>query len=826
MMHRIVCRASSAYHHSPFLCDKITTIASGTRNLTKTHFPSSSFWLLTARKFSGNDGNGIFGGTTSDNQDWGSGSSSWSTGLTKEQIDGQVIGRQVGSDSSADVESPLPAAISKWDKMVTALEDAGRQGQGKKPFGDTLGDLMTETSQLLKQAKEPGTRGSHLSESDKAKIYTLHNGDPEVNTVEKLARDFKIMRQRVHAILWLKKDKEEREKKLGHSLNNEDNALESSESNYREFHVASLPYKPAFKVMPEDWDGMPKDMDEVLYEISKKEDDMCYEEFLQKFEFNMRKLKGEIKCHKHSRRREDNGWKLTVEKLGPRAVKVHLLLWHEYVTQCRGIGILIRITRPPPDACAPIPTASDTQFVRPSILRPFTSSADDSSQLAHSLSAELLKNADVDSVSIQQRLQLSFSHVKPSHTLIHQVLDLSSEAGRSVLGFQNWVHSHPAFTASDETYACFINYFGRRKDFKAVHDVLLRAKGIAADKTFVAVVDRFVRAGRPSQLVSFFEKMEVDYGLGRSRESLTVVIEKLCEHGFASYAEKMVKSLANEFFPNEKICDLLIKGWCNDGKLDEAKRLAGEMDRGGFEIGAMAYNSILDCVCKLCRAKDPFSLQSEAEKILIEMDVAGVPRDVETFNVLIDNLCKIRRTEDALNLFHRMGEWGCHPNAKTFLTLTKSLYQAARIGEGDEMIDRMKSAGHEDQLDKKEYYEFLKVLCGIERIDHALSVFTKMKDDGCKPGVKTYDLLMGKLVAHGRVDKANSLFNEASKNGVPVEPKAYKKDPRFASKKPVAVKKVKKRETLPEKTARKKRTLQKIRLSFVKKPRKGRRRTY
>ncbi|CAM8915484.1 unnamed protein product [Rhodiola kirilowii] len=318
MMHRIVCRASSAYHRSPFLCDKTTTIASGTRNLTKTHFPSSSFWLLTARKFSGNDGNGIFGGTTSDNQDWGSGSSSWSTGITKEQIDGQVIGRQVGSDSSADVESPSPAAISKWDKMVTALEDAGRQGQGKKPFGDTLGDLMTETSQLLKQAKEPGTRGSHLSESDKAKIYTLHNGDPEVNTVEKLARDFKIMRQRVHAILWLKKDKEEREKKLGHSLNNEDNALESSESNCREFHVASLPYKPAFKVMPEDWDGMPKDMDEVLYEISKKEDDMCYEEFLQKFEFNMRKLKGEIKCHKHSRRREDNGWKLTVEKLGPR----------------------------------------------------------------------------------------------------------------------------------------------------------------------------------------------------------------------------------------------------------------------------------------------------------------------------------------------------------------------------------------------------------------------------------------------------------------------------------------------------------------------------
>jgi hypothetical protein len=40
----------------------------------------------------------------------------------------------------------------------------------------------------------------------------------------------------------------------------------------REFHVASLPYKPDFKVMPEGWDGTTRDPDEVLYEISMKEE--------------------------------------------------------------------------------------------------------------------------------------------------------------------------------------------------------------------------------------------------------------------------------------------------------------------------------------------------------------------------------------------------------------------------------------------------------------------------------------------------------------------------------------------------------------------------
>uniref|UniRef100_A0A7N0TMT4 Pentatricopeptide repeat-containing protein PNM1, mitochondrial n=1 Tax=Kalanchoe fedtschenkoi TaxID=63787 RepID=A0A7N0TMT4_KALFE len=467
-----------------------------------------------------------------------------------------------------------------------------------------------------------------------------------------------------------------------------------------------------------------------------------------------------------------------------------------------------------------------TLLLRPPypLLRSFSSSAD---ELALSLSAELLKNADADNASLHRRLHLAFSHVKPSAPLIHRVLDLSPDAGRSALAFHSWVHSNPDFTPSAETHAAFVHYFGRRKDFKAVHDLLFLAKGQNDDALILtAVVDRYARAGRAAQLVSFFEKMEAEYGLPRTRSSLTVVVEKLCEHGFASYAEKMVKNLASEFFPDEKMCDLLIKGWCKDGKLDEAKRLAGEMHRGGFDIGAMGYNSILECVCKLCRLNDPFSLPAEAEKVLVVMDVASVPRDVETFNVLIDNLCKIRRTEDALGLFHRMGEWGCRANARTFLTLIKSLYQAARVGEGDEMIDRMKSAGYGDRLDKAAYYEFLKILCGIERIDHAMSVFAKMKEDGCEPGVKTYDLLMGKLVAHGRVDKANALFSEASKNGVPVEPKAYKKDPRFTNKAPVAVKKEKKRETLPEKTARKRRTLQKIRLSFVKKPKKGRRRMY
>ncbi|KAM1026305.1 hypothetical protein ACFX2C_039333 [Malus domestica] len=448
-----------------------------------------------------------------------------------------------------------------------------------------------------------------------------------------------------------------------------------------------------------------------------------------------------------------------------------------------------------------ITTATSSHFLclpHFSLSKPFSSSAPptqdaDQSELAQSLSSELLQDPSSDPLSVTQRLQLSFSHITPTPSLVLSVRP--------------------------------------RKDFKATHDVIVSSGGVAGAKTFDSAIDRLVRARRPAQAVSFFEKMEKDYGLKRDKDSLKLVIEKLCENGFASNAEKMVKGLANEFFPDVYMCDLLIQGWCVDGKLEEARRLAGEMYRGRFEIGTTAYNAILDCVSKLCRKKDPFRLHSEVEEILVDMDTHGVPRNAETFNVMISNLCKIRRTEDALNLFERMGEWGCYPNETTFLVLIRSLYQAARIGEGDEMIDKMKSAGVGEALNK-EYYGFLKILCGIERIDHALRVFKKMKDDKFEPGIKTYELLMGKLYAHSRVDRATALFNEAQKRAVPLTQKAYPVDPYFlktktelkAAKK--GAKKEKKRETFPEKMARKKRRLKQIRLSFVKKPKKMQRRAY
>lgn len=145
--------------------------------------------------------------------------SSWSTGLTKEHFDGQAVGHQIdpaaASSQGGGVPQSIVSDIDELDRKLAELEAENRKG---KAYVDGWGERMRNLSVLLKQVREPGARGSYLKDSEKAEMYKLHKENPEVYTVEKLAKDYRIMRQRVHAILWLKELEEEEEKKLGHPL--------------------------------------------------------------------------------------------------------------------------------------------------------------------------------------------------------------------------------------------------------------------------------------------------------------------------------------------------------------------------------------------------------------------------------------------------------------------------------------------------------------------------------------------------------------------------------------------------------------------------------
>nr|QSQ68613.1 hypothetical protein PY_026628 [Puya raimondii] len=488
--------------------------------------------------------------------------------------------------------------------------------------------------------------------------------------------------------------------------------------------------------------------------------------------------------------------------------------------------LLLRLLPPPPP---PRPPFSRSLSATASSSSGAAAAAAAASDLARSIAAELTKLSSADPSSsseaaaaapldVDAHFSLHFSDVRFDTALLRDVLALSPTSGRAAADLFRHLVRRRSFHPSDASLALLVHHLSRRRDFKAVSALLSEFRPSAGPLSLAAALSRLARAGRPTHATRLFADLP---SARRDRPLLAALLSSLADAGFPGHAERAARHHAAEIFPDEHICTALVRGWSAAGKLDEALRLLGEARRGGFDLGPPAYNSILDCICRLCRKKDPLRLHSEAEKFLADMDAAGIPRDSETFRVLITNLCKIRHTEDAVTLFRRMGEWGCSPDADTYLALIRTLYQAARVSEGDEMIGWMRSAGFSDRLDRKAYYGFIKILCGIERVEHAMKVFRMMKGYGHAPGIKSYNLLIGKLATHNQGDRANALFNEAVARGVPVTPQVYKVDTRYVKAK--KEKKVKKRLTLPEKMAMKRRRLKKLRLSFVRKPRSQRR---
>ncbi|CAI7871018.1 unnamed protein product [Closterium sp. NIES-53] len=162
----------------------------------------------------------------------------------------------------------------------------------------------------------PDSTAARLSEESKENIWLLHQKDPGHWSVARLAREYRVRQQRVHAILWLKdlekKMEEEQGKPLDDSIAKE---FEKQHGSYDkavgERHVKIYPSEAV--------DSLPEGPERVklLLQESEKEEVWKLDEFVKRMEFNKKQMAdGSVKVNAMERRRPPNGWTYLVEELG------------------------------------------------------------------------------------------------------------------------------------------------------------------------------------------------------------------------------------------------------------------------------------------------------------------------------------------------------------------------------------------------------------------------------------------------------------------------------------------------------------------------------
>ncbi|XP_072959777.1 pentatricopeptide repeat-containing protein At5g61370, mitochondrial [Typha angustifolia] len=371
------------------------------------------------------------------------------------------------------------------------------------------------------------------------------------------------------------------------------------------------------------------------------------------------------------------------------------------------------------------------------------------------------------------------SEIPITHSLITQVIDSctntsTATTSRRLLRFFSWCHSKNPSDLGADVFNRAIRAFASMGDLTAVGVAvsdLQKAGHVISPETFAVVVDTLVKAGKEDDAVKLFRCLERKKMLPNS-SSLNVV-QALCSKGHARKAEGVVYHHKDELSKESMAIVVqrsLLHGWCVNGNAREARRVMEEMKSQGIPPSLLSYNDLLRCVCHRNLKFNPSALVSEATDILTEMRSSGVSPTAASFNILLSHLGSAKRVKEAYRVLYLMreGKASCAPDWVSYFLVVRVLYLTGRFVRGNRLVDQMLKDGLAPGA--KFYHGLIGVLCGVEKVDHALLMFDRMRKrvfgQDCGP---TYDLLIEKLCRSGGFEEGTNLWDEAVQRGIALE---------------------------------------------------------
>ncbi|XP_061367867.1 pentatricopeptide repeat-containing protein At3g14580, mitochondrial [Gastrolobium bilobum] len=128
--------------------------------------------------------------------------------------------------------------------------------------------------------------------------------------------------------------------------------------------------------------------------------------------------------------------------------------------------------------------------------------------------------------------------------------------------------------------------------------------------------------------------------------------------------------------------NILIKGLCGCGKLEDAFKVFDEFPKMGCEPNLRTFSTLMHGLCERGMVDDAFGL-------LERMERSGVCADAVVFNILIGGLRKQGRVEEGKEMLERMMGKGCYPNESSYQEVLYGLLDAQRFCEARGVMERM-----------------------------------------------------------------------------------------------------------------------------------------
>ncbi|XP_074362348.1 pentatricopeptide repeat-containing protein At1g52640, mitochondrial [Apium graveolens] len=347
-----------------------------------------------------------------------------------------------------------------------------------------------------------------------------------------------------------------------------------------------------------------------------------------------------------------------------------------------------------------------------------------------------------------------------STNLVEQVLKRCKNLGYSAHRFFIWADQLPGFRHSELSYHILIEVLGCSKQFPLIWDFLIQiqeSKKCEITRNFFWVIFRaYCKANLPDYAISAFDKM-VDFGVPPGLDDLDQVLFWLCKRKHVRHAQQLFDRVKGEIRPSVKTYSILMRGWGRIGEGNESRKVFDEMsERGGCVADVVAYNCVLESLCKGGNV-------DEAYKLFGEIKSMGFKPDAFSYSIFIHATCEADDVQSAFRVLDRMRRYDLVPNVYTYNCIIKRLCKNSKVEEAYQLLDEMIERGAKP--DTWSYNTILAFHCDHQEVNRALKLVSRMEADGCQPDRHTYNMLLKMLIKIGRFDRVTNVWDSMEKKG-------------------------------------------------------------
>lgn len=258
-------------------------------------------------------------------------------------------------------------------------------------------------------------------------------------------------------------------------------------------------------------------------------------------------------------------------------------------------------------------------------------------------------------------------------------------------------------------------------------------------------------AGKPDVVVQMLERIQSQV-LVFDKFSCRQLLNVLAKENCFRVAGVIERRMPRRKFEVKIGSSIEIKSLCEEGKLEEAKRLLDEVKEKGFAVSEVAVVSLVSALSK--------QGQLDEAGMLVEVSRKGglIPMS-KVYETWIRCLVEENKLDEVLAYFEKRVSEGLTPTSKCYNSLLTGLMKNNRYTEFYSLLNEM--ADKEIALNTRTMDIVVCFFCKGKLIDVAIDLYNERSQIGFTPGLITHSKLIIALCSLGKVDEALKVLDEA-----------------------------------------------------------------